>query len=193
VTYRSKNIIRSINEYCSLYFCKHFVNVTRINLYDILLLHLDLVVQISIKFKSRLNLKCKLCSCVVYVISVCLRIVLAYTYCVVFLFCLSSSWVPYVVNFSGLFILIAPSVLSNVYFMHISTNFKCQFNFNSYLNSIKVCTTQFSWILLHRNLKKSNHQLNWGKCTFALIQISERFTEHCETDQRCCITHQLND
>ena len=130
MTYRSKNIIRSINEYCSLYFCKHFVNVTRINLYDILLLHLDLVVQISIKFKSRLNLKCKLCSCVVYVISVCLRIVLSYTYCVVFLFCLSSSWVPYVVNFSGLFILIAPSVLSNVYFMHISTNFKCQFYFH---------------------------------------------------------------
>jgi hypothetical protein len=34
---------------------------------------------------------------------------------VVFLFCLSSSCVPYVVSFSGLSILVCPSVFSNVY------------------------------------------------------------------------------
>ena len=39
------------------------------------------------------------------------------TYCVVFLFCFSSSWVPYVGIFSWLsFFLIVPSVFSNVYF-----------------------------------------------------------------------------
>ena len=32
----------------------------------------------------------------------CLRIVVSNTYCVVFLFCFSSSCVPYVVSFSGL-------------------------------------------------------------------------------------------
>jgi hypothetical protein len=37
------------------------------------------------------------------------------TYCVVFLFCLSSSCVPYVSSFSGLYICIAPLVFSNVY------------------------------------------------------------------------------
>jgi len=36
--------------------------------------------------------------------------------CVVFLFCLSSSCVPYVASFSSFFIFIASSVLSNVYF-----------------------------------------------------------------------------
>jgi hypothetical protein len=39
-------------------------------------------------------------SCLIYVIYVCLRIVVSNTYCAVFLFCLSSSCVPYVVNFS---------------------------------------------------------------------------------------------
>jgi len=40
-----------------------------------------------------------------------LHIVLCNTYCVVFLFCFSSSCVPYVASFSGLSI----SVFSNVY------------------------------------------------------------------------------
>ena len=39
-----------------------------------------------------------------------LRIVVSNIYCVVFLFCFYSSCVSYVVSFSGLFILIAPSV-----------------------------------------------------------------------------------
>jgi hypothetical protein len=48
---------------------------------------------------------------VIYVIRVCLRIVVSNKYCVVFLCCLSSSCVPYVVSISGLSIL----VFSNVY------------------------------------------------------------------------------
>jgi hypothetical protein len=39
-------------------------------------------------------------SCLIYVMCVCLRIVASNTYCVVFLFCFSSSCVPYVVSFS---------------------------------------------------------------------------------------------
>ena len=54
-------------------------------------------------------------SCLIYVICVCLRIVMSNTYCVVFLFCFSSSCVPYVVNVSGLSIIDCPSVFSNVY------------------------------------------------------------------------------
>jgi len=34
--------------------------------------------------------------------------VVSYTYCVVFLFCLSSSCVPYIASFSGLFIFYWP-------------------------------------------------------------------------------------
>ena len=52
---------------------------------------------------------------VIYVLCVCLRIVVSNIYCVVFLFCLSSSCEPYVASFSGLSFLIAPSVFSNVY------------------------------------------------------------------------------
>jgi hypothetical protein len=40
----------------------------------------------------------------IYVICICLCIVLSNTYCVVFLLCFSSSCVPYVASFSGLFI-----------------------------------------------------------------------------------------
>jgi hypothetical protein len=41
-------------------------------------------------------------SCLIYLICVCLRIVVSKTYCVVFLFCLSSSCLPYVARFSRL-------------------------------------------------------------------------------------------
>jgi len=44
-----------------------------------------------------------------------LRIVVANTYCVVFLLCLSPSCVLYVVGFSGFQYLFALSVFSNVY------------------------------------------------------------------------------
>jgi hypothetical protein len=50
------------------------------------------------------------------VICVCLRIMLSNIYCVVFLFCFSSSCVPYAARFSGLsFFFNSPSVFSNVY------------------------------------------------------------------------------
>ena len=67
-------------------------------------------------------------SYLIYVICVCLRIVVSNTYCVVFLICFSSSCVPYVLIFSGLSILIAPSVFSNVYF-HKGSVAECTFNF----------------------------------------------------------------
>ena len=38
----------------------------------------------------------------IYVICICLHLVVSNTYCVVFLFCLSSHGVPYVASFSGL-------------------------------------------------------------------------------------------
>jgi len=56
-----------------------------------------------------------LCCVFVYVICICLRLVVCSTYCVVVLFCFSSSCVFYVASFSGLYILIAPSVFSNAY------------------------------------------------------------------------------
>ena len=52
------------------------------------------------------------CSCLIYIICVCLRIVVSNTYCVVFLFCLSSSMWPVSLDFSCF---IAPSVFFNVY------------------------------------------------------------------------------
>jgi hypothetical protein len=48
------------------------------------------------------------------------------TYCALFLFSFSSSCVPYVVNYSGLSFLIAPSVFSNVY-MFLFCTLCCQF------------------------------------------------------------------
>ena len=54
-------------------------------------------------------------SCLIYGIYVYLRIVVFNTYCVVFLFCLSSPSIPAVVSFSGLSFRMASSVFSNVY------------------------------------------------------------------------------
>jgi hypothetical protein len=48
-----------------------------------------------------------------------LHCTLSNTYCGVFLFCFSSSCVPYVVSFSELSIFITPSVSSNVYWPSI--------------------------------------------------------------------------
>ena len=42
------------------------------------------------------------------------------TYCVVFLFCFSSSRIPYVASFSDCPFLIAPSIFSKVYIRYIS-------------------------------------------------------------------------
>jgi hypothetical protein len=52
----------------------------------------------------------------IYVICVCLHIVVSNTYCVVFLFCLPSSCVPYMSPVSlDCHFLIASSLFSNVY------------------------------------------------------------------------------
>jgi hypothetical protein len=51
---------------------------------------------------------CYFISCIVYGICVCLRIVVSDTYCVVFVYCFSSSCVPYAASFSGLFIFGCP-------------------------------------------------------------------------------------
>ena len=59
------------------------------------------------------------CSCLIYVICVCLRIAVSNAYCVLLLFCLSSSCVSYVASFSGLFFFIALSVFSNVFYLFI--------------------------------------------------------------------------
>ena len=53
-------------------------------------------------------------ACLVCVVFICFRVVVSGTCCVVFLFCFSSSCLPYVASFSGLSYLIAPSVFSNV-------------------------------------------------------------------------------
>jgi len=47
-------------------------------------------------------------SCVACGVCVSLRVVLSSRYCVVFLLCFSSSYVPYVASFSGLFIFDCP-------------------------------------------------------------------------------------
>ena len=49
-------------------------------------------------------------SYLIYVICVCLGMVVSITYCVAFLLCLSTTCVPYFDSFSGLSILIAPSI-----------------------------------------------------------------------------------
>ena len=53
-------------------------------------------------------------SCLTYVLCACLHSVVFNKYCVVFLFCFSSSCVPYVASFSGLPILVVPSLFSNI-------------------------------------------------------------------------------
>ena len=52
------------------------------------------------------------------------------TYCVVFLFCFSSTCVPCVSSFSGLSNCIAPSVFSNVYLYTPSFNFTFVISFD---------------------------------------------------------------
>ena len=64
---------------------------------------------------------CRGCSCLIYVICGCLRIVMFNTYFAVFLYCFSSSCVPYAASFSALFILFALSVFSNVYSQRFDT------------------------------------------------------------------------
>ena len=65
--------------------------------------------------------------CLIYVICICLHIVVSNTYCVVILFCFSLSCVPYFAGFSGLSILISPSVFSNMYLSCVLCTLCCRF------------------------------------------------------------------
>ena len=76
-------------------------------------------------------------SCFIYVICVCLCIVMSNTYCVVFLFCFSSSCVHYVVSFSGISICYCPSVFSYVYLLELIQNVKFVVSFSDmYLSDL---------------------------------------------------------
>ena len=83
----------------------------------------------------------------IYVICVCLRIVVSNIYCVVFYFCFSSSCVSHVGCFSGLSILISPSVFSNDYSNKLRHSGRSS-------NSIGVYVS-------HANHYRQLHFLNW--------------------------------
>ena len=67
-------------------------------------------------------------SCLIYVICVCLRILVSNTYCVVSLFCFSSSYVPYITSFSGLSLFDSLFVI----FFHLFKTKRDDFNFRHY-------------------------------------------------------------
>jgi len=80
-------------------------------------------------------------------------IVMSNTYCVVFLFCFSSSYVSYVASFSGLPFLIAPSVFSNIYLSCVLCTLCCQFlwiGLSFFDCPFILCTLccQFLWIVI---------------------------------------------
>ena len=85
----------------------------------------------AFRIQCRRRLVCKV-SCLIYVICVCLRIVVSITYCVVFLFCFSSSCVPYVARFSRLTMFYCPSVFSNVLLVRTT-------RFWNYLHNYTIC------------------------------------------------------
>ena len=58
-----------------------------------------------------------------YVVCVCLRVVVCNTCCVVFLFCFSSSCVPYVASYSELSFFLLPHRYSLTFIYRISYNF----------------------------------------------------------------------
>ena len=67
---------------------------------------------------------CKRAHCLTYLLFVFVcAIVVSNTYGIVFLFYFSSSCVPYVASFYGLYILIITSVFSNVYIVHFDYHF----------------------------------------------------------------------
>ena len=63
--------------------------------------------HMSLMFGNDVNSPCNSIY-VIYVIYLCLPVVVSNTYCVVFLFCLSSSCVTYLASVSGLFIIDCP-------------------------------------------------------------------------------------
>ena len=80
---------------------------------------------------------CKRAHCLTYLLFVFVcAIVVSNTYGIVFLFYFSSSCVPYVASFYGLYILIITSVFSNVYIVHFDYHFGCSLTF--IYNNIKT-------------------------------------------------------
>ena len=76
-----------------------------------------------------------------YLCYVCLRIVVSNTYCVVFLFCFSSSCVPNVANSLECLFLIAPSVFSNIYLLKLLFNYVDYYNLQGYLHALGMKRT----------------------------------------------------
>ena len=92
-----------------------------------------------------------------------LRYLCLFVYCVLFLFCLSSSCVPYIVGFSGLSILIVPSVFSKVCLL---TNL-CRF---------------FSYMWISKNF--------WN--AFMYWQITTYVSTVCRSEQGCKLEEKCN-
>ena len=72
---------------------------------------------------------------------VCLRIVVSNTYCVVFLFCFSSSYVPNVASSLECPFWIAPSVFSNIYLLKLLFNYVDCYNLQGYLHALGMKRT----------------------------------------------------
>ena len=89
---------------------------TRFSYYVSLRLEFRALMTVTISaYKTMIDSSLDRVICLIYIIYVCLRVVLSNTYSAVFLFCLSSSCVPYVASFSGLSNLISPFVIWNVF------------------------------------------------------------------------------
>ena len=74
------------------------------------------IYQISVKISNLPPVVCRRAHVLhTLFVFVCVRIVVSNTYCVAFLFCLSSFCVPYIFSFSRF--LITPLIISNVYFL----------------------------------------------------------------------------
>ena len=89
---------------------------TRFSYYVSLRLEFRALMTVTISaYKTMIDSSLDRVICLIYIIYVCLRVVLSNTYSAVFLFCLSSSCVPYVASFFGLSNLISPFVFWNVF------------------------------------------------------------------------------
>ena len=104
----------------------------------------------------------------IYVFCVYLCIMVSNTYCVVFLFCLSSSCVPYIASFSGLSILIASSVFSNIYYgkrcVCYTQSFTVDVETHPYKSRRKVNIYRkskfWAWVCTHTPNKKRKEKYN---------------------------------
>jgi hypothetical protein len=83
--------------------------------------------------------------------------VVSNTYCVLFLFYFSSTCVPYVVSFSGLSILIAPFIFSDVYF-------QCALCFLWKNSWHHVSDCDFAWL----------HIFNWSEIVFHCFVLVQK-------------------